>query len=57
MRNRFGGRIFIGGMVIAGLFALPVVGLVAPVVATAFMVHLFEALSRAGPHAVTRSAE
>jgi uncharacterized protein involved in cysteine biosynthesis len=45
MRNRFGGRIFIGGVAIAGLFALPLVNLVAPVVATAFMLHLFEALS------------
>jgi len=45
-RRRFGGRIFIGGVVIAGLFAVPLVNLVAPVVATAFMVHLFEALPR-----------
>ena len=48
MRNRFGGRVFIGGVMIAGLFTLPLVNLVAPVVATAFMVHLFEALPRAG---------
>lgn len=45
-RRRFGGRIFIGGVVIAGLFAVPFVNLVAPVVATAFMVHLFEGLPR-----------
>ena len=56
MRNRFGGRVFIGGVAIAGLFAIPLVNLVAPVVATAFMVHLFEALSRAEPHSLTRSA-
>jgi CysZ protein len=56
MRNRFGGRIFVGGIVIAGLFALPIVNLIAPVVATAFMVHLFEALSRAEPQAPTRLA-
>ena len=56
MRNRFGGRVFIGGVAIAGLFAMPVVNLVAPVVATAFMVHLFEALPRAEPHSLTRSA-
>jgi len=56
MRNRFGGRVFIGGVAIAGLFAMPLVNLVAPVVATAFMVHLFEALSRAEPHSLTRSA-
>jgi uncharacterized protein involved in cysteine biosynthesis len=41
---------------IAGLFAIPLVNLVAPVVATAFMVHLFEAFSRAEPHSLTRSA-
>jgi uncharacterized protein involved in cysteine biosynthesis len=33
-------------VVIAVLFALPLVNLVAPVVATAFMLHLFEALYR-----------
>jgi len=44
MRNRYGGRVFLGGVVIAGLFALPLVNLVAPVIATAFMMHLFEAL-------------
>jgi CysZ protein len=55
VRNRFAGRIFLGGVVIAGLFALPLVNLVAPVVATAFMLHIFEALPRPrvaslGPH-------
>ena len=47
VRNRFAGRIFLGGVVIAGLFALPLVNLVAPVIATAFMLHIFEALPRA----------
>jgi CysZ protein len=56
VRNRFGGRIFVGGVVIAGLFALPFVNLVAPVIATAFMLHLFEALPRIEPHPLTRSA-
>jgi CysZ protein len=55
VRSRFAGRIFLGGVVIAGLFALPLVNLVAPVVATAFMLHIFEALPRPrvaspGPH-------
>ncbi len=45
MRRRFAGRLFLGGVTIAGLFAVPVLNLVAPVVATAFMVHLFEGLS------------
>ena len=44
VRHRFGGRVFLGGLLIAGLFALPLVNLVAPVIATAFMVHLFETL-------------
>jgi CysZ protein len=61
MRRRFAGRIFLGGVVIAGLFALPLVNLVAPVIATAFMLHIFEALPRPvsrfpGPHPLTRSA-
>jgi uncharacterized protein involved in cysteine biosynthesis len=47
VRSRFAGRIFLGGVVIAGLFALPLVNLVAPVIATAFMLHIFEALPRA----------
>ncbi len=50
VRNRFGGRVFVGGVVIAGLFALPLVNLIAPVVATAFMVHVFEALPSVEPH-------
>lgn len=49
MRQRFAGRVFLGGVAIAGLFALPLVNLVAPVIAAAFMVHLFEGLRRAGP--------
>lgn len=56
MRNGFAGRIFLGGVVIAALFALPLVNLVAPVIATAFMVHLFEALPRAAVPPATRPA-
>ena len=50
VRSRFAGRIFLGGVVIAGLFALPLVNLVAPVIATVFMLHIFEALPRVEPH-------
>ena len=46
VRSRFAGRIFLGGVVVAGLFVLPLVNLVAPVIATAFMLHIFEALPR-----------
>jgi uncharacterized protein involved in cysteine biosynthesis len=49
-RHRFAGRVFLGGVIIAGLFIVPLVNLVAPVIATAFMVHLFEGLRRAEPH-------
>jgi len=42
--------------VIAGLFAVPLVNLVAPAIAIAFMLHLFEALPRVEPHPLTRSA-
>jgi CysZ protein len=53
MRHRFGGRVFLGGVVIAGLFALPFVNLAAPVIATAFMVHLFEGLPQLAPASIT----
>ncbi len=56
VRNRFGFRVFLGGVVIAGLFALPLVNLVAPVIATAFMIHVFEALPRSEPRPWRRSA-
>jgi uncharacterized protein involved in cysteine biosynthesis len=52
MRHRFGGRVFLGGVVIAGLFAVPFVNLAAPVVATAFMVHMFEGLLRRAPQTI-----
>ena len=48
-RQHFAWRVFAGGVVIAGLFAVPLVNLIAPVIATAFMLHLFEGLRRAGP--------
>ncbi len=56
VRRRFAGRLFLGGIVIAGLFAIPLVNLVAPVIATAFMVHVFEALPGGAPHSGVRSA-
>jgi len=52
MRQRFGGRVFAGGVVIAGLFAVPFVNLVAPVIATAFMVHLHARLAQRAPEAL-----
>jgi hypothetical protein len=49
MRNRFAGRITLGGAVTAGLFALARVNLVAPIVATALTVRVFEMLPGAPP--------
>lgn len=50
-RQRFGVRVFAGGVVIAGLFAVPFVNLVAPVIATAFMMHLCARLALRDPEA------
>jgi CysZ protein len=49
LRRRFAGRVFLAGVTIAGLFAVPFVNLLAPVIATAFMLHFFEGLSRFEP--------
>ncbi len=56
LRRRHAGQIFLGGIAITGLFALPLVNLVAPVIATAFMVHVFEALPRDAPLSAARPA-
>jgi CysZ protein len=42
LRIRHSGRIFAAGLVIAGFVAVPVVNLLAPLFATAFMVHVFK---------------
>jgi CysZ protein len=54
LRRRFGARVFIGGAVIASMFALPLVNLVVPVIATAFMVHIFQELRRREPQPLAR---
>jgi CysZ protein len=46
MRQRARGRVWLAGVAIALLLTVPVLNLVAPVVAIAFMVHLFEGLRR-----------
>jgi CysZ protein len=56
VRYRHAGRIFLAGVAIAAMFSLPLVNLFAPVIATAFMLHLFEALPRIEPCPPTRSA-
>jgi CysZ protein len=46
MRQRHGGTLFMAGVIVAGLFSIPIVGWFMPAVAAAFMVHVFEALRR-----------
>ena len=46
-RHAHGPHIFVAGVVICGLAAVPVLNLLAPVVATAFMVHIFHRLPAA----------
>jgi uncharacterized protein involved in cysteine biosynthesis len=43
LRGRFRGRMFLAGLVTAFLLTVPFVNLVAPIIGTAAMVHLFEA--------------
>jgi CysZ protein len=54
LRRRFGAYVFLGGVIVAGLFALPLVNLVAPVIATAFMVHVFHGLRAREPQLLAR---
>jgi CysZ protein len=49
LRRRRSGQVFAAGIVIAGLFAIPLVNLVAAVIATAFMVHLLARMRMADP--------
>ena len=42
LRRGNGGKLFLAGCVIAFLFSVPILNLVAPLMATAFMVHIFK---------------
>ena len=44
LRKRHRGRVFLAGAIIAFLLTIPIVNLVAPILATAFLVHIFETL-------------
>jgi CysZ protein len=46
LRRRFRGTVFVAGVIIAFLLTLPVVNLVTPLVATGFLLHLFESMRR-----------
>ncbi|MGZ8409550.1 MAG: EI24 domain-containing protein, partial [Hyphomicrobium sp.] len=43
LRDVYRGRLFVAGVVVAVLLTVPIVNLLAPIVGTAAMVHLFEA--------------
>ncbi len=46
LRRKYRGRVMLAGVVIAFLLTVPVVNLVTPIVATGFMLHVFERLRR-----------
>ena len=46
LRRAYRGRVFLAGVVIAFLLTLPLINLVMPIVATGFMLHVFEGLRR-----------
>ncbi len=46
LRRRYKGRVMLAGVVIAFLLTVPIVNLVTPIVATGFMLHVFERLRR-----------
>jgi CysZ protein len=48
LRRRARAGLFVAGVLIAAMLTVPLFNLVAPVVATAFMVHRFERLRRRG---------
>jgi uncharacterized protein involved in cysteine biosynthesis len=46
LRRRNRGRVFLAGVVITFMLTVPLLNLIAPVIATAFMVHIFESIRR-----------
>jgi uncharacterized protein involved in cysteine biosynthesis len=46
VRRRNSWRVFLGGVVITLMLTVPIFNLIAPVIATAFMVHIFESIRR-----------
>lgn len=46
LRRTHGGRVFFAGLLIAGFMAVPLVNLLTPLFATAFMVHVFKNVQR-----------
>jgi len=46
LRLKHGGRIFMAGLVIAGVLAIPILNLLTPLFATAFMVHVYKRIEK-----------
>lgn len=46
LRRRYRGRVFMAGVIIAVLLSVPLLNLVTPIIATGFLVHVFEMLRR-----------
>ncbi|MXN66849.1 sulfate transporter family protein [Stappia sp. GBMRC 2046] len=46
LRKAHGGTVFLAGLVIAGVLAVPILNLVTPIFATILMVHLYKRLAR-----------
>ncbi len=47
-RRRYRGKVFFAGAIIAFLFSIPLVNLIAPIIGTALLVHVFERLRSSG---------
>ncbi len=56
LRRAYRGRVLLAGAVIAFLLTVPIVNLVTPIVATGFMLHVFEGLRRRQANATTSAA-
>ncbi|MDH3919807.1 MAG: hypothetical protein OEU25_16720, partial [Rhodospirillales bacterium] len=48
LRRRYRGRVLMAGVIVAFLLTLPLINLVAPIMATGLMVHVFEQVRRRG---------
>lgn len=55
LRRRHSGTVFLAGLVIAGVLAIPIVNLLTPLFAAAMMVHLHKAVSRRPETAPSRA--
>ncbi len=49
LRKARSGTVFMGGLVIAGVLAVPILNLITPIFATIFMMHLFKRVQKGAP--------